>query len=180
MPDYTVDETAQIHTFAVVKDAHIGARTKVWQFASIIRFASLGEDCSVASCAIVDGSDVGDRTIISHSAFIDPGIRIGDDVFIGPHVNLCNDGWPRADKIGFDMNSLINGKFVTTIIGNGASLGAGVTVLPGITIGEKAMIAAGAVVTADVPASYLYKRNGEMAPIDPARPGRRMRRAKGA
>lgn len=172
-----IDESAIVHPRAEVKDSIIGARSRVWQFASVIRDAHVGEDCSIASCAIVDGADLGDRSIVSHGAFIDPGIVIGCDVFIGPGVKLCNDAWPRTDKTGFDIAALITHEFVTTRIEDGASLGAGVIVLPGIVIGKDAMIAAGAVVDKNVPALHLYKRNGAMVPIDPARTMQRMRRA---
>ena len=172
------DEREVIDCRAKVDDGCVvGARTRIWQFASIIRHAFIGDDCSIASCAIVDGSDVGDRTIVSHSAFIDPGIVIGNDVFIGPHVNLCNDAWPRADKTGWDMAALITREFITTRIKDGASLGAGVTVLPGIVVGAGSMVAAGAVVDKDVPDCHLFKRDGSTVPIDPARPVKRMRRA---
>lgn len=171
-------EPAFIHHFAQVDDdVDIGSGTRVWQFASVIRGSTVGEGCSIASCAIVDGAEVGNYTIISHGAFIDPGILIGSDVFIGPHVKLCNDAWPRAEKTGFDMGALLDGSFVTTIIEDGASLGAGVTVLPGLTIGRDAMVAAGAVVSKSVPACTLYKRDGSMVPIDPAKTVKRMRRA---
>lgn len=167
-----------IHKFAQVDDdVVIGPDTRIWQFASVIRGSRLGSDCSIASCSIVDGAKVGDRTIVSHAAFIDPGIVIGADVFIGPHVALCNDVWPRSDKTGFDMSALIDGSFVTTRIMDGASLGAGVIVLPGTVIGKEAMIAAGAVVTQSVPDFTLYKRDGSMVPIDPIKTMRRMRRA---
>lgn len=176
--DYMIDESAAIHAWAEIgRDVVIGARTRVWQFASIIRGAMIGDDCSIASCAIVDGADIGNGTIVSHGAFIDPGIRIGRNVFIGPHVALCNDGWPRADKTGFDMAALISGEFITTKIEDGASLGARVVVLPGIVIGKDCMIAAGAIVDRDVPPCSLFKRNGMVVPIDPAKMVKRMRRA---
>lgn len=168
---------AFVHPRAEVKDSIIGDGCRVWQFASVVRGAVLGNDCSIASCAIVDGARLSNGCIVSHGAFIDPGIEIGCDVFIGPNVNLCNDAWPRTDKAGFDMAKLVSGEFVTTRIGDGASLGAGVTVLPGITIGKGAMIAAGSVVVCDVPDAHLYKRDGSMAPIDPSRTVRRMREA---
>ena len=172
-----IDDSAFIHPQAEVKNAVIGARTRVWQFASVIRDAMVGDDCSIASCAIIDGAVVENGSIVSHGAFIDPGIVIGSECFIGPHVSLCNDAWPRADKTGFDMAALISGEFVTTRIEAGASLGAGVIVLPGIVVGAGAMVAAGAVVDKNVPACHLYKRDGSMVPIDPARIVRRMRRA---
>jgi UDP-2-acetamido-3-amino-2,3-dideoxy-glucuronate N-acetyltransferase len=167
-----------IHPQALVhSDTEIGSGTYIWQFASIIRGAKIGRDCSIASCAIVDGSRLGDRCIVSHGAFIDPGVEIGDEVFIGPNVTLCNDAWPRVEKSGFDISALLSGEFVTTRIERGASLGAGVVVLPGVVIGARAMIAAGATVTADVPAGNLYKRDGTMCVIDEAKIKRRMREA---
>lgn len=176
--DYVVDETAFIDRLARVDDTvTVGARSRVWQFASVVRQASIGEDCSIASCAIVDGSEIGDRCIVSHGAFIDPGMKIGNDVFIGPHVSLCNDAWPRVDKNGFDMAALLSGDFITTRIEDGASVGANVVVLPGIVIGAGAMIAAGAVVMCDVPAAHLYKRDGSMAVIRLSGRKPRMRRA---
>lgn len=167
---------------AIMAGAHvqpgctIGARTRVWQFASVIRKAEVGEDCRIAAGACVDGSRVGNRSIVSHCAFIDPGMLIGDDVFVGPFVALCNDPWPRADKEGwFDIDELVRGEKVVTHIDNGASLGAHVTVLPGLRIGANAMVAAGAVVTADVPADHLYYRDGRIVLIDPERPINRQR-----
>lgn len=167
-----------VHPKAHVGNARIGWGTKIWQFASVIRNANIGKHCKVASCAIVDGSRLGDRVIVSHGAFIDPGMRIGNDVFIGPHVALCNDFWPRVDKSDwFDMDDLIDGKIVVTWVGDGASIGANAVVLPGLTIGAGAMIAAGAVVTQDVKDGHLYKRDGSIVPIDPAKTPNRMRRA---
>lgn len=161
----------------VQRDCTIGARTRVWQFASVIRKAEIGEDCSIAAGAIVDGSIIGHRTIVSHSAFIDPGMVIGSDVFIGPFVALCNDAWPRAHKEGFDMDALISGEFVTTRIEDGASIGAHAVVLPGVIIGSEAMVAAGAVVSCNVPDGHVYHRDGRIVAIDPKRPARRMREA---
>lgn len=173
-----------VHPLAsIMKGAHIqigctiGARTKVWQFASIIRRADIGEDCNIAAGAIVDGSRIGDRCIVSHCAFIDPGMVIGNDVFIGPFVAMCNDAWPRADKIGFDMEEFISGRFVTTVIESGASIGAHATILPGMVIGAEAMVAAAACVTCNVPPKHVYHRDGKIVPIDPRRPAHRMREA---
>lgn len=163
-----------IHPKALVQDSVIGARTKVWQFASVIRNAKIGEDCSIATCVIVDGAIVGDRCKIQHGAFIDPGIRIGNDVFIGPQVSLCNDFWPRVDtEDWFDIEDLIEGRVVVTQIDDGASIGANAVVLPGVRIGAGAMIAAGAVVPRDVLPGHLFSRDGAMTVIN--RLPRRMR-----
>lgn len=158
---------AWLHPKCEVVGVTIGARTKVWQFASVIRKSVVGEYCNIASCAIVDGAVVGDRCIISHSAFIDPGIAIGNDVFIGPHVSLCNDYWPRVSKDGwFDVQKLIDREIIVTTIEDGASIGANAVLMPGLTIGARAMIAAGATVTRSVPADFLCRRDGSLVPID--------------
>lgn len=172
-----IDPSAHVHPAAWVEASSIGRMTFVWQFASVIRGSIVGSECRIASCAIVDGCRVGDRTIISHSAFMDPGVMIGSDVFVGPGVALANDFWPRADKTGFDMGQLLSGGFIVTVVADGASVGANAVVLPGITIGERAMIAAGAVVDRNVPADFLFRRNGDLVPIDLERVQRRMRRA---
>lgn len=168
-----------IHPRATIGDGvKIGSGTRVWQNASVIRGAVLGQECRVAAGAIVDGSRVGDRSIISHCAFIDPGMEIGADVFIGPFVAMCNDAWPRVEKEGwYDIGVLVSGSIVVSRIENWASVGAHATILPGIVIGEGAMIAAAAVVDRDVPPHHLFKRDGSIVPIDTSRPIRRMRRA---
>lgn len=151
--------SAFVHPCAQVDhECEIGKRTRVWQFASVIRHAKLGDDCSVATCSIVDGSRLGDRVIVSHGAFVDPGIEIGNDVFVGPGVKFCNDIWPRFSKEGwFDIVDLITGKIVVTRVEDGASIGAGAIIMPGITVGRGAMVAAGAVVAFDVKPGHLYK-----------------------
>ena len=107
-----------------------------------------------------------------------PGFRIGVGCFLGPNVVLCNDAWPRADHDGFDLEALMSGGFTAIQIEAGASIGANATILPGIRIGEGAMIAAGAVVGVDVPPKHLYHRNGDVQPIDAATPRTRMRRVR--
>lgn len=177
MPSSKWHASAFIHPRAQVdRDCEVGARSRVWQFASVIRNATLGEDCSIATCSIVDGSSLGHNVIVSHGAFIDPGMKIGCDVFIGPHVALCNDAWPRVGKEGwFDPGALIKGDIVVTIIEDGASIGANATLMPGVRVGKGAMVAANAFVDRDVPDDHLFKRDGRIARIDPEHPVRRMR-----
>lgn len=176
--EHRVDPTAHIDADARVQNSSVGARSFVWQFASVIRGARVGADCRIATCCIIDGSVIDDNSIVSHGAFIDPGIQIGKGVFVGPGVKFCNDAWPRVSKADYDMGPMFRGEIVVTRVGNGASLGAGVIVLPGLVVGEGAMIAAGAVVERDVPAWHLYKRSGEMVEIDQSRAVRRVRAAR--
>lgn len=172
----TLSETAFIHPKAHVEDSTIGARTKVWQFSSVIRGTVLGEDCVVASNVTLDGPVFGDRCKISPGVDIGPGFLIGNDVFIGPNVVLCNDRWPAADQEGFDLASLQRGAWAV-IVADGASIGANAVVLPGVRIGVGAMIAAGAVVNRSVPAHHLFRRNGTIEPIGSQMNTRRMWKA---
>lgn len=165
---------AFVHDRAICDGAGIGARTRVWQFASVIRNAVVGEDCTIGANAIVDAAKIGDRCLIGHAASVHPGVEIGNDVFVGPSVVFCNDRWPRASKEGFDASKLLSGEIVTTKVEDGASVGAGAVVIPGVVIGADAMIAAGAVVDRDVPKCHIFKRDGTMALIEPGRPVRRI------
>ena len=151
-----VHSKAEVHA-----DCHVGSRTRVWQFASVIRGSKVGEDCNIASCAIVDGATLGRNVIVGHGSFIAPGIVLEDDVFVGPGVVFCNDYWPRVSKVGW----FIQQGTVVTRVKRGASIGAGVVVLPGIVVGEEAMVAAGARVRDHVPPGFLLRRDGLCEPI---------------
>lgn len=154
-----------IHPLAVVHDdCEIGEGTRIWQFASVLRGARLGRDCVVASGACFDGSVAGDRVILCHNLAAGPGFWLKDDVFIGPNVTLCNDSWPRTRKDGFDP-AMFNGERWAIIIEEGASVGAGATVLPGVIIGKGAMVGAGVVCGKDVPAHHMMLSNQVCVPI---------------
>lgn len=170
-----IHETAFIHPKAHVEGATVGARSRVWQFATVIRGAVLGADCNVASCATLDGPRLGDRCIVSPGVDIGPGFFIGDDVFIGPNVVLCNDAWPRVAKDGFDV-ARFRADQCAVIVGSGASIGANAVVLPGVVIGVGAMVAAGSRVATDVPPGHLFC-DGRSRPIidEDLRLARRMR-----
>lgn len=142
----------------------IGVRTKIWQFASVIRNAQVGADCTIASGATIDGAKIGDRCIVSHNVLVPPGVLLQDDVFVGPNVVFCNDRRPAAHKKGFDP-AVFRGRW-TVLVGNSVSVGSHAVVLPGVTIGHYAMVAAGAVVEKNVPENMLLKRDGTLAAID--------------
>jgi UDP-2-acetamido-3-amino-2,3-dideoxy-glucuronate N-acetyltransferase len=152
----------------------IGDGTFIWQFASVIRGAKLGQRCTIAANAIVDGAELGDSCLVGHAASIHPGTLIGEDVFIGPGAIICNDMWPRTSKEGFEADQL--GSRPTVKIDNGASICAGAIVLPGVTIGMDAMVAAGVVCDRSVPPGHIMRRDGSVEPM-PADGGipRRMR-----
>lgn len=159
-----IHPTAFIHSKAHVEGATIGARTKVWQFASVIRGTVLGVDCNVASCATLDGPVFGDRCKISQGVAMGPGFKFGSDVFVGPNVTICNDRWPHVDQDGFDLAALQRGEWAV-IVEDGVSIGANAVVLPGVVIGTGAMIAAGAVVNRSVPSGCLFTRRGTIEAI---------------
>lgn len=163
-----------IHPMAVVHaDCWIGQGSEVWQFASVIRKARIGAGSSVAGCAIVDGSRLGPGARIGHGAQLHPGVVAGRNLFLGPGAIVCNDPWPWLGAQDFDLQALIEGRQVAVIIEELVSIGAGAIVLPGVRLGAGCMVAAGAVVSADVPAGQLLTRAGDLMPLP--EPGRRMR-----
>lgn len=158
-PDYFVHPKAEVHD-----DCSIGEGTKIWQFASVIRGARIGKDCNIASGACIDGSVVGDRTVIAHNLAAGPGFRIGSDCFIAPNVTFCNDAWPRAHKNGFDIERY-DETHKAVIMEDGATIGANAVILPGVIIGQGAMVAAGSVVTQNVPENMLWIGSGALREI---------------
>lgn len=162
------------HQAVIGETVVIGAGTRVWQFASVIRGSRIGRDCVIGGCSVVDGAFIGNGCKIGHGAQLHPGSRLGDQVFVGPGAILCNDCWPSTGK--FEIEPLLSGEFVTVEVLCGASIGAGAIILPGVRIGAGAMIAAGSVVERSVKDHHLHKRSGEVVPIDERIP-QRMRRA---
>ena len=115
----------------------------VWQFATICDGAVVGEGSVIGSCAWVGKNcSIGRNVRIQHGAFLPNGTVVEDDAFIGPNVTMTDDKYPRAGNQGYDA--------WPPVIRRGASIGAGAVILPGVEIGERAMVAAGAVVTRDV------------------------------
>lgn len=151
-----IAKSAFIHPLAVVTDAEVGSDTRIWQFASVIRGAKIGDRCNVASGACIDGSEVGDDCVIGHNLAMGPGFRVGNRVFIGPNCTFCNDAWPRAGKEWFDVAAYKSAPAI--IVEDGASIGSNSVILAGVRIGAGAMIAAGSVVGKDVPAGALWKK----------------------
>lgn len=162
-----ISPAAIIHNLALVDaDCQIGPRTRIWQFASVIRGTRLGADCNVASGATLDGPWFGDRCIISQNVAMGPGFLFGDDVFVGPNVTICNDRWPSTDKADFEID-VLRSDFVAVHVKDGAAIGANAVVLPGVVIGKRAVVAAGAVATRSVPDDHLLTRDGRLLRIDP-------------
>jgi UDP-2-acetamido-3-amino-2,3-dideoxy-glucuronate N-acetyltransferase len=142
-----------IHPLAHVEDgAEIGANTKVWQFATVRAGARVGAECILGQGAFVDEDTVlGDKCKLENYATVHRGSRLADEVFLGPGVTLCNDMWPRATTFEGSLKSEADWKCEPVFIERRASLGARAVVIPGVRIGDNAMIGAGTVVVTDVP-----------------------------
>lgn len=141
-----------IHHLADVAESQIGQGTRVWQFVVILKGARIGVDCNICAQTLIEGDVViGDRVTVKSGVQIWDGSVIGDDVFIGPNATFSNDLYPRSKQYSKQFNGVT--------IHNGASIGANATLLPGITVGEKAIVGAGAMVTKDVPAKAVVLGN---------------------
>jgi UDP-2-acetamido-3-amino-2,3-dideoxy-glucuronate N-acetyltransferase len=141
-----------VHPLADVQTQSIGTGTRIWQFVVILPGARLGADVNICShCFIENDVVVGDRVTVKSGVQLWDGVTIEDDVFVGPNVSFTNDRQPRSGNRDFER--------LSTLVGRGASIGAGAVILPGLTIGAGAMVAAGAVVTRDVPASAVVRGN---------------------
>lgn len=140
------------HALSDVQSSHIGAHTRIWQYAIILPGAQVGQNCNICSHTLIENDViVGNRVTIKSGVQLWDGLRVADDVFIGPNASFANDRFPRSKKIPE--------KFTQTILESGASIGAGATILPGVTIGSHAMVAAGAVVTRAVPPNAIVVGN---------------------
>ncbi len=132
-----------IHKLSDVQSKNIGVHTNVWQFCVILENAKIGDHCNICShCFIENDVIIGNDVTIKCGVQIWDGMRIEDNVFIGPNVTFCNDRYPKSRNK--------NWKCEPIIIKKGAVIGANSTILPGITIGENAIIAAASIVKSDV------------------------------
>ncbi len=141
-----------IHKLADVATTEVGVGTRIWQFVVILPGAKIGAECNICAHVFIENDViVGDRVTIKSGVQLWDGLRVGDDVFIGPNATFTNDKFPRSRQFPE--------KFMETIIENGASIGAGAVILPGITIGHGSMVAAGSVVTKNVASKSLVQGN---------------------
>ncbi len=142
-------EFFMIHNLSDVQSKNIGQDTNIWQFCVVLPNAIIGDNCNICShCFIENDVVIGNNVTVKCGVQIWDGIRVEDDVFIGPNVTFCNDKHPKSRNKDYKMEGIT--------VKKGASIGAGSVILPGVTIGENAMIAAGSIVTKDVAANSLY------------------------
>jgi len=141
-----------IHTLADVDSTTIGDGSRIWQFVVILSGAKIGQDCNICSHSLIENDVIiGDRVTVKSGVQLWDGLRVGDDVFIGPNASFANDRFPRSKKTPE--------KFLQTTVERGASIGAGAIILPGVIIGRNAMVGAGAVVTRSVPPNAIVVGN---------------------
>jgi len=140
------------HSHAIVESTKIGKATRIWAFTHVLPGAVIGEDCNLCDHVFIENDViVGDRVTVKCGVQLWDGIRLEDDVFIGPNVTFTNDPFPRSKQY-LD-------KFTRTVVQKRASIGANATILPGVTIGQNAMVGAGSVVTKDVPPNSIVVGN---------------------
>lgn len=143
---------AIIHPSAEVQTQSIGEGSIVWQYCVILPGAKIGARCNINFNVFIENDVViGDNVTIKPGVQIWDGMRIADDVFIGPNATFTNDLAPRSKQYPEH--------YAKTLICRGASIGANATILAGITIGECAMVGAGSVVTKDIPPFTLWYGN---------------------
>jgi len=133
-----------IHPLSEVQSQNIGDGTRIWQFCVVLKNAKIGTDCNICAQVLIENDVViGDNVTVKSGVQLWDGLRVEDNVFIGPNVTFTNDKFPRSKQHP--------DTFPQTILRKGASIGGGAVILPNIIIGEAAMIGAGAVVTCSVP-----------------------------
>ena len=139
-----IDSSCFIHEQALVENDAIGARTTVYAFVHILQGAVVGADCNINDHCFIEGDVIiGDRVTVKCGNYLWNGMRVEDDVFLGPNVVYTNDAAPRSKQYPDE--------FLPLNIKRGASIGANSVLLGGITVGRYALVGMGSVVTRDVP-----------------------------
>ena len=145
-------EDVFVHSSGLCESPHVGGGTKIWAFAHVLPGARIGHDCNICDGVFVENEVIiGDRVTLKCGVQLWDGVTVEDDVFIGPNATFTNDRFPQSKHPP--------ASFLPTLVKKGASIGANATLLPGITVGERAMIGAGAVVTRDVPPRAIVVGN---------------------
>jgi UDP-2-acetamido-3-amino-2,3-dideoxy-glucuronate N-acetyltransferase len=140
------------HQLSDVQSRSIGNDTKIWQFSVVLKNAKIGKNCNINAQVFIENDVViGDNVTIKSGVQIWDGLRLENNVFIGPNVTFTNDLIPRS-KVYPEI-------FLNTIIKKSASIGANSTIIGGITIGEYAMVGAGSVVTKSIKKNELWYGN---------------------
>jgi acetyltransferase-like isoleucine patch superfamily enzyme len=142
LKDVTVGENVKIFNFVNAYGCSIGDNSKVGAFVEIQKGATIGKNCKISS----------------HS-FVCEGVHISDNVFIGHNVTFINDKFPRSTNEDGSVQTDADWACIETFIEEGASIGSSATLLCGITVGKRAIIGAGSVVTKNVAANTIVAGN---------------------
>ena len=146
------DKPYFVHQLGCCETDHVGKGTRIWAFAHVLPGARIGEDCNICDNVFIENDVViGNRVTVKCGVQLWDGTTVEDDVFIGPNATFTNDRWPRSRQY-LD-------RYPRTTLCRGASIGANATILPGLTIGQHAMVGAGAVVTRSVPPNAIVVGN---------------------
>jgi acetyltransferase-like isoleucine patch superfamily enzyme len=141
-PDVKLGRDVKLSKFINLYGCEIGDNTKIGSFVEIQKNASVGSNCKISS-----------------HTFVCEGVTIEDNVFIGHGVKFINDTYPRATNPSGALQTEKDWKVETTVVKAGASIGSGATILANLTIGERAIVGAGSVVTKDVPPDSIVAGN---------------------
>lgn len=132
-----------IHPLSDVQTDQIGEGTRIWQFAVVLKGAKIGRNCNICAHTFIENDVViGDNVTVKCGVQLWDGLCVGNNVFIGPNATFCNDKHPKSGNHDF--------KCLQTVIEDEVSIGANVTILPGVRLGKGCIIGAGAVITKDV------------------------------
>ena len=152
-PDVKLGANVKLSKFINLYGCEIGDNTKLGAFVEVQKNARIGKNCKISS-----------------HTFIFEGVTIEDDVFVGHGVTFINDSYPRATTSEGGLQTEADWNVETTVIKKGASIGSGATILSKITVGERAIVGAGSVVTKSVPANTVAAGNPArvLRVVDPA------------
>ena len=143
----------------IAPDVKLGRGVRIYAFTNLYG-CQIGDDARIgAFVEIQKGARIGHRCKISSHTFICEGVVLEDDVFVGHNVTFINDLYPRATNQDGQPQTEADWKCVPTRVERGASIGSGATLLCGVTVGQRAIIGAGSVVTRDVPADAVVAGN---------------------
>lgn len=146
--------SVRVHPTALVESDDIGSGSSIWAFVHVMKGAKLGSNVNVGDHAFIEsGAIVGSNVTIKNQVLIWEGVQIEDNCFIGPRVTFTNDRNPRSPRMPSSQERYRDkGNWLArTLVRHGSSIGAAATICPGVVLGEYCMIAAGAVVTSNVP-----------------------------
>lgn len=148
----STDRDYYVHPNGICESDSVGAGTTIWAYAHVLGGARIGCDVNICDHTFIENDvKIGNRVTIKSFVALWDGIRIDDDVFIGPGAVFTNDKYPRSKR---HLEA-----YPETVICKGASIGAGAVLLPGIKIGMYAMVAAGALVSRDVDPFHMVAGN---------------------